>query len=342
MYLLFTTMYYFVAKADRVTRILRWAFLIVLVSITLDLLIHMSFIDVSTDAHYYIYILQMMLIPLGVMVMLELIYPLTEKRNYIIAIAAPYIIIALLYVIFPSPSMFRVLAIIWGVLIVLSNILVAIFIPVFHDWLKNHYSDSRYLKVSYIWGVQISLICIFVTWCLKTFSSSIEMNIISNLLQIIFWTGFNYFIWKQRDGIRHLIVEEGNAEDDENKVLAQLDSQEVYPNLVNHYDGFDTKLQEQFIEKQLYLNPSLTLNDVAMALNTNRSYLSYYLNNVLKTSFYDYVHEKRLDYASFILKSETTATLEDVAVRSGFNSLSTFRRAFMKYYGCTPCNFRKK
>jgi AraC-like DNA-binding protein len=33
--------------------------------------------------------------------------------------------------------------------------------------------------------------------------------------------------------------------------------------------------------------------------------------------------------------------IEDVAIRSGFNSVSTFRRSFQKKYGCTPSQYRK-
>ena len=33
--------------------------------------------------------------------------------------------------------------------------------------------------------------------------------------------------------------------------------------------------------------------------------------------------------------------IEDVAISSGFNSVSTFRRSFQKKYGCTPSQYRK-
>ena len=96
-------------------------------------------------------------------------------------------------------------------------------------------------------------------------------------------------------------------------------------------------LEQVMEERQLYLNKNLTLADLALALNTNRTYVSNYLSQVRGQTFYDYVNQMRIERISIpMLKEHPEYTLEYVAEKSGFASISTFRRAFIKLTGQTP------
>lgn len=94
--------------------------------------------------------------------------------------------------------------------------------------------------------------------------------------------------------------------------------------------------------ERMFLNPKLTLIEVAGAIGTNRTYLSEYLNNILHTSFYEYVNSFRIKEACFLLTSGKRKNLSEIAELSGFNSLSTFNRAFVKNTGETPTRYIKK
>ena len=90
-------------------------------------------------------------------------------------------------------------------------------------------------------------------------------------------------------------------------------------------------------EQRLYLNKNLTLADLAQALNTNRTYVSQYLSQVRGQTFYDYINQLRIQQVSIpMLKEHPEYTLEYVASQSGFASISTFRRAFLKLTGLSP------
>lgn len=96
-------------------------------------------------------------------------------------------------------------------------------------------------------------------------------------------------------------------------------------------------LEQVMEEQQLYLNKNLTLADLAQALNTNRTYVSNYLSQVRGQIFYDYVNQMRIERISItMLREHPEYTLEYVAEKSGFASISTFRRAFVKLMGQTP------
>ena len=99
------------------------------------------------------------------------------------------------------------------------------------------------------------------------------------------------------------------------------------------------KFSTVFEKKKLFMNTKLTIIDLAKEMGTNRTYISDYINNELGTTFFDYVNQRRIMEAETLLRT-TKESLESISSMSGFNSPSTFRRAFMKKYNCTPGKYR--
>lgn len=102
---------------------------------------------------------------------------------------------------------------------------------------------------------------------------------------------------------------------------------------------FAERMYLLFEKEHVYLNPRLRLSELAMLLGTNRTYLSQYFNQNCESTFYDFVNDYRIHHAKLLLHS-TDDTLETIAMNSGFNSLSTFRRAFVQREGMSPIEFR--
>lgn len=103
--------------------------------------------------------------------------------------------------------------------------------------------------------------------------------------------------------------------------------------------AFAERMYLLFEKEHVYLNPRLRLSELAMLLGTNRTYLSQYFNQNCESTFYDFVNDYRIHHAKLLLHS-TDDTLETIATNSGFNSLSTFRRAFVQREGMSPIEFR--
>ncbi len=108
----------------------------------------------------------------------------------------------------------------------------------------------------------------------------------------------------------------------------------------------DTPLSQELLrlmeERKLYLNPKLTLSDLAQEMHINRTYLTTVLNRDIGKSFYDFVNEFRITEACAIIDAlppTERPKLADVASRSGFNSLSTFKRSFLKVKGMLPSQY---
>lgn len=101
---------------------------------------------------------------------------------------------------------------------------------------------------------------------------------------------------------------------------------------------------EALIEKdKLYQQPELTLSDLAKKLDTNTSILSKVINQSFGLNFNDYINRHRVE--DVVLKMQdarySNQTLLSLAFDAGFNSKSTFNRAFLKFKGQTPKDFLK-
>lgn len=94
-------------------------------------------------------------------------------------------------------------------------------------------------------------------------------------------------------------------------------------------------------EKELFLNPNLTLDETAKELNLSKHLLSQYLNEILQKSFSSFINEYRIEKAKILLHTKTAYTIEGLGYDSGFNSKSTFFTTFKKFTGKTPAEYQK-
>jgi AraC-like DNA-binding protein len=95
--------------------------------------------------------------------------------------------------------------------------------------------------------------------------------------------------------------------------------------------------------EELYLNPTLSIKELAAHVGTNRTYLSDYFTHVQQTTFYDYINRLRIEKKSIpLMQQHPEYTLEQIATESGFQSISTFRRSFQKLKGVMPSEYRKQ
>ncbi|OUL60133.1 AraC family transcriptional regulator [Flavobacterium sp. AJR] len=100
------------------------------------------------------------------------------------------------------------------------------------------------------------------------------------------------------------------------------------------------KLENVMVEKELYKNPNLTLQDLSKEVTISSHQLSQFLNNNVGKNFTSYVNEFRINEACKIITSNNKLTLESVGYDVGFNSKSTFFVAFKKHTGTTPLNYQ--
>jgi putative ABC transport system permease protein len=97
-------------------------------------------------------------------------------------------------------------------------------------------------------------------------------------------------------------------------------------------------------ENRYYQDPELSLTSLAHKLGLTTHELSRVINTALKKSFNDFINEYRV--AEVAQKMQDPAydhlTLMGIAHDSGFNSQSTFHRAFKELTGKTPAEYKKE
>lgn len=88
-----------------------------------------------------------------------------------------------------------------------------------------------------------------------------------------------------------------------------------------------------------FLKADLTMPGLAKSVGISASYISQTLSEAYGSHFYDYVNQKRVEYACTRL-TLTDETVLDIALNAGFNSRSSFYTAFKKHKNLTPSQFR--
>lgn len=101
------------------------------------------------------------------------------------------------------------------------------------------------------------------------------------------------------------------------------------------------QLEELMNTQKLFRDPTLTLFDVAQKMDSTPKQISRIVNNGFQSNFNDFVNKYRTQDVIERGKANETdyKTLLGIALDAGFNSKSTFNRAFKKHTGKTPKAF---
>jgi AraC-like DNA-binding protein len=94
-------------------------------------------------------------------------------------------------------------------------------------------------------------------------------------------------------------------------------------------------------KEKVFLNPNLKVSDLSEATGFGPHKLAAYFNKRCGLTFNDYINNQRVQYCAIKLESGEykSKTLEALSSESGFQSRSTFIRAFKKCKGLTPSEF---
>lgn len=102
------------------------------------------------------------------------------------------------------------------------------------------------------------------------------------------------------------------------------------------------KLLRQIIKTERpYLNPELTLGQLAKLLKIHPNKLSEVINTIEAKTFYDLINELRIKefLRQVVIPENKRFTFMSLAYDCGFNSKASFNRNFKKYSGTTPSQF---
>ena len=118
----------------------------------------------------------------------------------------------------------------------------------------------------------------------------------------------------------------------ESDAATTLSAESRQKDLMEKFNTVFDYLNEHFAE-------DLTLEKVADVAGFSKFHFSRLFKQCSGYNFYDYLCYKRIKSAETLLL-KPGVSITEVALQSGFSSLSTFNRTFKKLKGCTPSEYR--
>lgn len=122
--------------------------------------------------------------------------------------------------------------------------------------------------------------------------------------------------------------------EDAKKKIATAEKPEEKSSLLEAFISYMSK-------QKPYLNPELSIADVARDLYTNRTYISVLMNNHFGQSFRDYINAQRITTAKELMLANPDEILESIAEKSGFVSDSQLVKKFKEMEGISPRDWQE-
>lgn len=107
--------------------------------------------------------------------------------------------------------------------------------------------------------------------------------------------------------------------------------------------AYTDRVLNYLLTEKPYLNPSLSLRDMANQVEIHPNQLSWLLNENLGKKFNEFINYYRLDHFKELAKQpeNSNITILGLAYESGFNSKTVFNTFFKKELGITPVEYLK-
>jgi len=110
--------------------------------------------------------------------------------------------------------------------------------------------------------------------------------------------------------------------------------------LVNETDaGIDR--DSPFDDPQVWMNPDMTLNELARLMGTNRTYLLEKIKANGYAGYSDMINRKRIGYILEHLDADHKGNIIQLMFDAGFRSRSTASSEFKRIVGCSPMDYIK-
>jgi len=161
---------------------------------------------------------------------------------------------------------------------------------------------------------------------------------------LVFIFGIGYFGFRQKnifygkelnpDEYKKVILEANRTNQFGKYKSSNLDDSEIIV--------LKNKLLNIINNEKPYLNPEITLNELAGIMGISVHKLSQLLNTSYNQNFYDFINFYRIETAKDMLHNVKFEhfTILAIAYECGFNSKTTFYNAFKKIIGQTPTEYR--
>lgn len=158
------------------------------------------------------------------------------------------------------------------------------------------------------------------------------------LVVFIFFLGF----WGYQQGEVFNINDNSNPFEEEKKKISEDVPVENRP-IEKQFKHEALQLKELMKKEKPYLEPSLTIQDLAVKMKMPAHQLSKVINKEFRCNFFEFVNKYRIeDFKQRAFSTDyKNLTILAIALDCGFNSKSAFNRIFKDMTGLTPGDYIK-
>ncbi len=205
--------------------------------------------------------------------------------------------------------------------------------------IENYYSDDVHICISWV-NKSMWLLILLALFC----AASPWFHFLSfdlRTLCLIYGTGCCIYI---NHGYRRLLISltdylifQNHSIDEFVQVSQDIDDKTIFSPSMSQ--NIERELQEWLLTKK-YLSKGITIDVVAKEINTNRTYLSKYINTTFSCSFKNWITTLRIEESKNLLTPDTTLSISDIAKVVGFASAESFIHIFTRTVGESPVKWR--
>ena len=335
LFLLFAIHFLRQRRENRLKRILGWVMTLWFALLAKDILCMFDSVRHSGYIYRLLLTVDMLAVPSCGVFAIELLRPGWQRAPRMAAHFSVFALICIAYAVTGNKYVYladMALAILYCAIVFIYLLRQA---ARYNRMVHDNYSDIDNIDLHWLWhAVAIMLVC-FACWIYEYFYVSFVADFFYYLSICAVWGVICHYTDRQKV-IDREVTESPVMEAGPDPAAGCI------PRTEPEYH-FSAALEQLEADGYFCRTPGLTLTALAAKLHTNRTTLSHYINTVLGYSFYDYINSLRLTHAKKLLSdSRCSLTQEEIAEQSGFNSISTFRRAFAKQYGMSPAEYRRR
>ena len=279
----------------------------------------------------------LLFIPLVCAFFIEATNPGYPTRRQLAALLSMQALFIPLFLIFPDEIVVFCAFSVALVVAVATMYLVVVFSVRYRQYIKLNYSYKENIDVAWVVVSSVAFFLSLFVYNLAFAYTTWLSEALYNIFSMALWTFL--FLFSRRHRVVRILKP---VENEDEQATEEIEEPKSDDDVVSHNYILAVRLEQKMSQDKLYLNPKLTTTDVATAIGTNKTYLSDYLNNTLNTSFFDYINTFRINEACRIIEmmpERGRKSMSVVAQKSGFNSLSSFHRYFVKLKGISPKSY---
>jgi len=127
-------------------------------------------------------------------------------------------------------------------------------------------------------------------------------------------------------------------------VTLQGDDAELTEDDKKHLSEKESRLKaalERWVADREYCRGDVGVDDIVLALGTNRNFFRYYFRTRVGVDFRVWRNELRVAEAKRMIAERPDISLDEVCRTTGFNYLSNLHRQFEKITGTTPAEYKR-